>query len=192
MFYYHFTNKNYLKNIYLDGLVPKNGYFSKLVGDKRVGICFSKDIPGCVAFSARFWYKMMFIYNDESVAREKFNNTVFLRFKCDIIDLKECILENFSQLFFKKSISADVLRICYLEDSKGTKIFDRFLIMLYMMKTVEHPNEMDLDDFPYKALVEKIYKDLKEDLENFNEKDYKLNDMILEDYIKNIDERLTR
>lgn len=57
-----------------------------------------------------------------------------------------------------------------------------------MMKTVQFPNQINLEGFPYKALVKKIYEDLKEDLENFKEKEYQLLDSPLDDLInKNFD-----
>ena len=55
--------------------------------------------------------------------------------------------------------------------------------MLYMMKTVHFPNQMNSDNFPYKALVKKLYEDLKKDLLNFQEKDYQLCTMPLSNFL---------
>ncbi len=182
-YFYHFTKIENLNNIMEKGLVPMNGENSKLVGDSRTGICVSLDILGAVVFSARFWYKMMFLYHDEKIAKKHFYHTIFLKFKADIIEQKEIDIENFSQFFIKTSIPSEYLKVCYLIDSIGNIDTDRFKVMLYMMKTVHFPNQINTSDFPYKALVEKLYQDLKEDLANFNEKDYQLLDMPLLDFL---------
>ncbi len=114
-YYYHFTNIEYLKNILINGLISLNGENCKLVGDKRVGICVSKGISGCVGFSARFWYKMMFLFHNRDIARSHFIDTVFLRFNINCLNEKDCIVENFTQIFSKKTISPDCLKICYLK-----------------------------------------------------------------------------
>ena len=154
------------------------GKTRKLVGDGRTGICASKEILGTVIFSARFWYKMMDIYHDKQIAKSHFNNTVFLKFNTD--ELNDVIIENDSQYFFKKTIPSDILNICYLTNQDGLIEIDRFKIMLYMLKTIN----LDMDNILYKALILKIYDDLKEDLANFNEKAYQLEDMPLNIFLK--------
>ncbi len=67
----------------------------------------------------------------------------------------------------------------------GEIIFDRFFIMLYMMKSLKSPNEMEFEDFPYKALVKKIYEDLRDDLNNFQEEKYQLLDITLNEFVYN-------
>ena len=108
----------------------------------------------------------MYIYHDKQIAKSHFNNTVFLKFNTD--ELNDVIIENDSQYFFKKTIPSDILNICYLTNQDGLIEIDRFKIMLYILKTVN----LDMDNILYKALILKIYDDLKEDLANFNEKGY--------------------
>lgn len=106
---YHFTNLEDLASINEKGLIPLNGKNCKLVGDFRTGICFSLGIEGCVVFSARYWYKMMYLFNDEKIAREHFANTVFLRFE-NFNLYQDCMsVENFSQIFSKVVIPPDIL-----------------------------------------------------------------------------------
>lgn len=52
-----------------------------------------------------------------------------------------------------------------------------------MMKIIQFPNQMNLDNFPYKALIKKLYEDFKEDLENFHEEDYQLLDISFDEFI---------
>lgn len=70
-----------------------------------------------------------------------------------------------------------------MQHISGSIEMDRFKIMLYMMKIVYFPNQMNLPDFPYKALVKKLYESLKDDLNNLNEKEYQLLDMPLSSVI---------
>lgn len=138
---------------------------------------------GCVVFSARFWYKMMYLFNDEKIARGHFANTVFLRFN-NLNFNQDCMsVENFSQIFSKDVIPPNILRVCYLQDINGSIEIDRLKIMLYMMKIIQFPNHMNLENFPYKALVKKLYEDFKEDLKNFHEEDYQLLDIPLGEFI---------
>ena len=173
---YHFTKIENLKSILEKVLLPMNGENSKLVGDQRTGICASLGTLGTVIFSARFWYKMMCIYHDEQIAKSHFNDSVSLKFNIDNIDKDKIVIENLSQYFIKTTIPSHDLNICYLIDKNGNIETDRFKIMLYMMKTIHFPNTINSKNFPYKALIKKIYEDLNEDLINFNEKDYQLLD----------------
>jgi hypothetical protein len=182
-YYYHFTNIENLPSIMEKGIIPMNGDNCKLVGDKRTGVCASFGIEGCIVFSARYWYKMMYLYNDEKIAREHFDNSVFLRFDAENINNKYIDIKNFSENFFKEYISPDCLKICYLQDLNGNIEIDRVKIMLYMMKTANFPNRMDLVDFLYKALVKKLYESFEEDLNNFNENEYQLLDLPLSEFL---------
>lgn len=104
-YYYHFTKIKNLISIFEKGLIPINGENCKLVGDSRTGICVSCGIEGCVVFSARYWYKMMYLYNDETIAKEHFADSVFLRFEADNLSQESIAVENFSQIFSKSVIS---------------------------------------------------------------------------------------
>lgn len=187
-YYYHFTKIENLINIMEKGLLPMNGENSKLVGDSRTGVCVSLGIEGCVVFSARYWYKMMYIYNDEMIARKHFDDSVFIRFEEENLKNNDIIVENFSQIFSKEAISPDCLRVCYLKHMNGSIIIDRFTIMLYMMKLVNLPNRVDLEDFIYVALIKRLYENLKEDLVDFNEKEYQLLDIPLQEFVNKKEE----
>ncbi len=115
---------------------------------------------------------MMYIYHDKQIANSHFNNTVFLKFNTD--ELNDVIIDDW-EYFFKKTIPSDILNIWYLTNQDGLIQIDRFKIMIYMLKTIN----LGMDNILYKALILKIYDDLKEDLANFNEKTYQLEDLLI-------------
>ena len=54
MYYYHMTSLDNLGSIAVQGLLPKNGKNSKLIGDEKAKVFFSEGFEGAIALFIDF------------------------------------------------------------------------------------------------------------------------------------------
>lgn len=195
---YHFTNINNLHHIIKEGLHPKNGEHSKVIGDFDEAVCFSENYEGAIAINMSFEEK--FEKRKEELQgnnlKEYLGECVYLSFNSNGIDnLCKNNVNGFFNGKTEKSISPENLSICVLKDQNGNLITEREQIVYYMMSKTPIDNFRKIEmcgvlkykeDFMER--IEDYYNSKKEYIKKFKSKNYSLEEIKLEEYIELVKE----
>ncbi len=149
MYYYHMTSLDNLGSIAVQGLLPKNGKNSKLIGDEDAKVFFSEGFEGAIAlfidFNTVFCQikKGQLEANDKSIEDELLKSKkltdylgegVYLRF--DGTGIKN--ERNFENGCTDMTIPPEMLSVCILRNENcNSIIFSRFEIIKYMMAKIQ-------------------------------------------------------
>ena len=149
MYYYHMTSLDNLGSIAVQGLLPKNGKNSKLIGDEKAKVFFSEGFEGAIALFIDFdtvfcqIKKGQLEANDKSIEDELLKSKklsdylgegVYLQF--DGTGIKN--ERNFENGCTDMTIPPEMLSVCILRNENcNSIIFSRFEIIKYMMAKIQ-------------------------------------------------------
>jgi len=209
MYYYHMTSLDNLGSIAVQGLLPKNGKNSKLIGDEEAKVFFSEGFEGAIAlfidFDTVFYQikKRQLEANDKGIENELLKSKklsdylgegVYLRF--DGTGIKN--ERNFENGYTDMTIPPEMLSVCILRNENcNSIIFSRFEIIKYMMAKIQ-PEQIKYYGTNYEGApnfanatariqekVKKYYQKHQAEIKKYYNSGYELDFLGLNNFINN-------
>jgi hypothetical protein len=203
------TSLDRLKSINKIGLVPRNENNSKLVSDDKIKVFFSEGFEGAIALFVDF----DIVYNKIKKGEETLENIELYNSVINSNNLKEYLGEGVYLCFDKGNIINErnfengctdeiiipsKLNVIGLKNvATGEMLFSRFDVIHYMMSKTQisdiryygakYKNSPSFEEATSKIRekVKKYYEEHKKEIIFYNNGEYEIIEISLNDYIKN-------
>ena len=203
------TTLNNLSSIAVQGLIPKNGNNSKLIGEEKIKVYFSEGFEGAVALYVDFDIVFNEIRKEPMKIADKFVRNKLLKSKSLPDFLGEGVYLRFDGTGIKNernfengctdmTILPEKLSVCILRKKYDNSIiFSRFKIIKYMMAKIQ-PEQIKYYGAAYEGSpnfieatsriqekVKKYYKEHRTEIIEYRNCNYTLDFIGLKDFVDN-------